>query len=184
MFPIIEDPKRKYKIKDYIDYLDRTRRTTGKSRYETHQLALSKETAKYYTLTEKEISMLNDIFKNEKLNNENDEQQQSVEEVPKFELDSSKEDPEIYRHGKRFLIVVGKTKAIQKFVEVMSYKIGHKCDFSYVAGRAHIDVLLDGYEKALEVINDKEFMNQFIVPYSKESYENETYFEIIGGVNE
>lgn len=182
MFPIIEDPKRKDKIKDYIDYLDRTRRTTGKSRYETHQLALSKETAKYYTLTEKEISMLDDIFKNEKLNNENDKQEQSVEEVveeaPKFEWDSSKEDQEIYRHGKRFLLVLGRPKAIQKFVEALSYKIGHKCDFSYIAGRAHIDVLPDGYEKALEAIKDKEFMNQFIVPFSIESYDNETYFVI------
>jgi len=67
MFPIIEDPKRLNKIQDYTDYLDRNRRTTGKSRYETHQIALSRETAKSYGLSDKEINMLDEIYKKEEV---------------------------------------------------------------------------------------------------------------------
>ena len=54
-----------------------------------------------------------------------------------------------------------------------------KCDFSFIAGRAHIDVLEEGYDLAIEAVNDEEFMKQFIVPYSQETYDNETYFEIL-----
>ena len=93
---------------------------------------------------------------------------------------TDKEDDELYKNGITVFWVSGRTKAIQRFVEVLSYKIGSKCDFSFTAGRAHIDVSKDGYDKAIEVINDKEFMKQFIVPYSTESYDNESYFEIIG----
>ena len=91
-----------------------------------------------------------------------------------------KEDDELYNNGITIIWMVGRTKAIQKFVEALSYKIGYKCDFSFFAGRAHIDVLKEGYEKAVEAVNDSEFMNRFIVPYSKEAYDNETYCEIIG----
>ena len=93
---------------------------------------------------------------------------------------SDKEDEELYRNGIRILWIAGRSKAIQKFVETLSYKIGSKCDFSFVAGRAHIDVSKDGYDKAVEAINDEEFMKRFIVPYSQETYDNETYFEVIG----
>ena len=91
-----------------------------------------------------------------------------------------KEDDELYKNGITIMWMAGRTKAIQKFIEALSYKIGHKCDFSFFAGRAHIDVLKEGYEKAVEAVNDSEFMNQFIVPYSRETYDNETYCEIIG----
>lgn len=90
-----------------------------------------------------------------------------------------REDEELYLNGVSVMLVAGRTKAIQKFVEALSYKIGSKCDFSFTAGRAHIDVFKDAYDKALEAVNDPEFMNQFIVPYSEESYYNETYFEIL-----
>lgn len=93
---------------------------------------------------------------------------------------TDKEDKELYRNGVRILWIAGRSKAIQKFVEALSYKIGSKCDFSFVAGRAHIDVSKDCYDKAVKAINDEEFMKQFIVPYSEETYDNETYFEIIG----
>lgn len=90
-----------------------------------------------------------------------------------------REDEELYLNGVSVMWVAGRTKAIQKFVEALSYKIGSKCDFSFVAGRAHIDVFKDAYDKAMEAVNDLEFMNQFIIPYSEESYYNETYFEIL-----
>lgn len=71
MFPIIEDPKRKDSIGDYIGYLDRTRRTTGESRYETHLRKLSKETASYYGLTNVEYDTLTVTLKKEEDKNEN-----------------------------------------------------------------------------------------------------------------
>ena len=92
---------------------------------------------------------------------------------------TDKEDEELYRNGITIRWAAGRTKAIQKFVEALSYKIGSKCDFSFTAGRAHIDVSMNSYKKALEVINDEEFMKQFIVPYSEETYDNETYFELL-----
>lgn len=93
---------------------------------------------------------------------------------------TDKEDDELYKNGITIMWMAGRSKAIQKFIEALSYKIGYKCDFSYTAGRAHIDVSKEGYDKAVEAINDEEFINQFIVPYSKEAYDNETYCIIIG----
>ena len=92
---------------------------------------------------------------------------------------TDKEDEELYRNGITIMWMAGRSKAIQKFVEALSYKIGSKCDFSFTAGRAHIDVSKDGYDKAIESINDEEFMNQFIVPYSEETYNDEIYCIII-----
>jgi len=92
---------------------------------------------------------------------------------------SDKEDEELYKHGITVMWVSGRTKSIQNFVEKLSYKIGHKCDFSFSAGRAHIDVLKKGYEKAVEFINNNDFIKQFIVSYSEETYNNGTYFEIL-----
>lgn len=93
---------------------------------------------------------------------------------------TDKEDEELYRNGITIMWMAGRTKAIQKFIEALSYRIGSKCDFSFTAGRAHIDVSKDGYDKAIEAVNDEEFMKQFIVPYSRETYDNETYCEVIG----
>lgn len=90
------------------------------------------------------------------------------------------EDPELFKNGVTIMIVAGRTKSIQKFIEALSYKIDSKCDFAFTAGRAHIDVSKDSYSKALEAIGEEGFMEQFIVPYSDESFENETYFEVIG----
>ena len=60
---------------------------------------------------------------------------------------TDKEDEELYRNGITIMWMAGRSKAIQKFVEALSYKIGSKCDFSFTAGRAHIDVSKDGYDK-------------------------------------
>ena len=93
---------------------------------------------------------------------------------------TDKEDEELYKNGVTIIWIAGRTKAIQQFVEELSYRIGSKCDFSFSAGRAHIDVSKDAYDKAVEVVNDRKFMKEFIVPYSKETYDNGTYFEVIG----
>lgn len=93
---------------------------------------------------------------------------------------TDREDEELYKNGITIMWMAGRAKAIQRFIEALSYKTGSKCDFSYTAGRAHIDVLKDGYDKAIEAVNDKEFMRQFIVPYSEETYDDETYCEVVG----
>lgn len=93
---------------------------------------------------------------------------------------TDEEDENLYRNGITVMWLAGRTKAIQRFVEALSYKIGSKCDFSFTAGRAHIDVSRDSYNKAIEIVNDSEFMQEFIVPYSRETYDNETYLEVIG----
>lgn len=92
---------------------------------------------------------------------------------------TDEEDKELYKNGITVLWVAGRTKAIQKFVEELSYKINSKCDFSFTAGRAHIDVAKESYNKTLEMVNKEEFMKQFVVPYSRETYDNETYFEVL-----
>lgn len=98
-----------------------------------------------------------------------------------FEWSDEEEDPELYNSGARILVVAGRTTSIQNFVKKLSYRIGYKCDFSFTAGRAHIDVLnnKDAISKATLAIQDAEWMSQFLVPYSKESYDNGTYFEIL-----
>ena len=90
---------------------------------------------------------------------------------------SDSEDTELYRNGVTFMWAAGRTKAIQKFVEELSYKAGHKCNFAWTAGRAHMDTSREGLSKVMETIRDGKFVNKFIVPYSKESYNDETYFE-------
>lgn len=92
---------------------------------------------------------------------------------------TDKEDDELYKNGITVMWVAGRTKAIQSFVEALSNRIGSKCDFAFTAGRAHIDVLKIDYDKAFEAVNNEEFMREFIVPYSRETYDNETYFEVI-----
>nr|DAG94166.1 MAG TPA: hypothetical protein [Herelleviridae sp.] len=96
----------------------------------------------------------------------------------KFVWDNDKEDQELRLHGVTLIIATGRAKAIQNFVEKLSYKINSKCDFAFTAGRAHIDVSKDALNKAIDAINDEEFMNQFIVPYSEETFDNETYFQV------
>ena len=53
---------------------------------------------------------------------------------------TDKEDEELYRNGITIMWMAGRSKAIQKFVEALSYKIDSKCDFSFTAGRVYIDV--------------------------------------------
>lgn len=92
---------------------------------------------------------------------------------------TDKEDPELVKNGVTILWVAGRTKSLQNFVEKLSKRIGSKCDFSWSAGRAHVECFREAKYNALEAINDEEFMQQFIVPYSKETYDNGTYFEIL-----
>ena len=70
---------------------------------------------------------------------------------------TEQEDDEILKNGTTIMWAAGCTKAIQRFVENLSNKVG--------------------VEAALKLIEDKEYMKQFYVEYSDESYENETYFE-------
>lgn len=85
------------------------------------------------------------------------------------------EDKDIYENGKTVLWITGTRKAIQNFVEVLSNEIGHKCDFSYIGGRAHIDVMADGYEKAKVKVFDKKFMGKFV----NKNIDDENYFEVL-----
>lgn len=62
-FVVIEETQRKNKIEDYKEYLDRTRRTNGKTRFDTHQTMMARNTARYYGLSEKEILSLDEEFK-------------------------------------------------------------------------------------------------------------------------
>ena len=96
-----------------------------------------------------------------------------------FEWNPEKEDDELYRHGKTFMWIAGRSSAVQKFVEALSYKIKHKCDFSVIAGRFHVEVTQEGYQAAREAVTDLNFISQFIVPYSEQSYADKTYFEIL-----
>lgn len=94
-----------------------------------------------------------------------------------FTWDLDKEDPEIVKNGLVLTWLVGRSSAIQKFIEALSYKIGYKCDFAFTAGRAHIDVPRDGYAEARKALEDTDFIKPFIVPYSNESYDNGTYLD-------
>lgn len=96
----------------------------------------------------------------------------------KFEWTDT-EDDELYNNGVTIIWVAGRSKAIQRFVEELSYKIGYKCDYAFTGGRAHVDVSLLGYSEALEIVKNIEFMKQFIVPYSKKTWDDETYLEIL-----
>lgn len=78
---------------------------------------------------------------------------------------SDLEDPEIVKNGVTVCFVDGRSKAIQKFVEKASYRIGYKVDFSYMAGIAHIDVLPEGARLLRELIKNKSFMKNFLCDY-------------------
>lgn len=95
-----------------------------------------------------------------------------------FEWNPDKEDDDLYHNGKTFMWINGRSAAVQKFVEALSYKIKFKCDFSRLAGRCHVEVSHEGYNAAIAAVTDNEFMKQFIVPYSQETYMNGTYFEV------
>lgn len=90
---------------------------------------------------------------------------------------TDKEDPEVLNKGTTIMWAAGRTKAIQRFVEDLSNKVGAKADWCFQAGRAHIEIMPEGVEAAMKLINDEEFMKQYYVEYSDESYKNETYFQ-------
>lgn len=96
-----------------------------------------------------------------------------------FSWDLEKEDEEITKNGTTVLLLAGRSNAIQKFVEDLSNRIEAKCDWSYCGGRAHVDTLIEHAEKAKKAISDSEWLNSYIVPYSEESWENKTYFEVL-----
>lgn len=54
----MNEPKRENPVKDYVDYLKRTARTSGKSLLQHHQEAISKEVARDYGLTKEQILQL------------------------------------------------------------------------------------------------------------------------------
>lgn len=56
---------RENKVQDYLDYIDRTRRTTGETRYDVHQKALTRETGRCYGLTNKELADIGELLKTE-----------------------------------------------------------------------------------------------------------------------
>ena len=51
---------------------------------------------------------------------------------------ADKEDEELYKNGITIMWMVGRTKAIQKFIEALSYRIGSKCDFSFTAFKRNL----------------------------------------------
>ena len=84
--PELEIDKNRDAIKDYIAYIDRTRRTTGQSRYEIHQLMMTRNTGLYYGLSDKDFELLNKQFLDElNENNNTTEEINEVSEEPKVE---------------------------------------------------------------------------------------------------
>lgn len=56
---------RETKVQDYLGYIDRSRRTSGETRYEVHQKELTKETGRCYGLTNKELEEIGEQLKKE-----------------------------------------------------------------------------------------------------------------------
>ena len=101
----------------------------------------------------------------------------------KFVWDKDTEDPNIKENGKVFMWVHGGSVAVQRFVEALSKHIRYKCDWDYIAGQAHIDVLPEGLPAAKAAVMDEAWMAQFIVPHTDESAITGTYFNIMAYVN-
>lgn len=99
--------------------------------------------------------------------------------MDKFSWDSECEDSELVKTGITVLLLAGRSTAIQKFVEDLSYKIRAKCDWSYCGGRAHVEVPKGYADKARMAISDSEWLNSYKVPYSDETWNNGTYFEVL-----
>lgn len=59
---IVPEKDRENKINEYIEYLDRTRRTNHLTRFDLHKHELSHLTAVYYGITEKEYEELGKEF--------------------------------------------------------------------------------------------------------------------------
>lgn len=59
------DVQHKDKIKDYIAYIDRIRRTTTFSRLHVHRLELTRQVGISYGLTEKDFKDCEQLFKSE-----------------------------------------------------------------------------------------------------------------------
>lgn len=57
---LVEDKPRENAIKDYVEYLNRRARTSSKTQWELHQELLSREVARSYGLTEKQIAQLDE----------------------------------------------------------------------------------------------------------------------------
>lgn len=60
-----EDKKRESIEQDYIEYIDRCRRNTSKSRLDIHNLKNTRNVGLYYGLTEKELDNFTARFENE-----------------------------------------------------------------------------------------------------------------------
>lgn len=95
-----------------------------------------------------------------------------------FTWDLNKMDENIFSHGEIVVWVTGGKSAIQKFVETLSHRIGQKCDWGYIGGRAHIDTLPENVPAAKQAILDTDWVRQFIIPVTDETFANGTYFGI------
>lgn len=96
---------------------------------------------------------------------------------------SEMEDDELFHHGVTVVWLDATAKAAQNFVERMSYKIGHKVDYSYTAGRAHVEVMPEGVDAFREAMDDVAFMDTFYVlsnAYLDAAGHSEFRFRIIG----
>lgn len=70
---------------------------------------------------------------------------------------TDKRDEDIFNNGFTFAWVKGDGADIQAFVEFLSYTIGHKVDWSYANGRAHLVVLRDGFRAATKYITENPY---------------------------
>lgn len=93
----------------------------------------------------------------------------------KFTWDPEECDEHLFKEGCAVMIASGRSKAAQKVVEALSYEINSKCDFRIVGGRIIILVDKKKYDEASDILYS-DWIKGYVVPYSHESYDNETYF--------
>lgn len=92
---------------------------------------------------------------------------------------NNEEDSYIRQNGITVLIASGSAKLIQNFVKALSYKIRAKCDWSFCGGKAHIEVLPEYVTSAKDLIENPEYMKQFIKEYPYNNDEDKDYFQIL-----
>lgn len=93
----------------------------------------------------------------------------------KFTWDPEECDNHLFKEGSPVFTAVGRSKAAQKVVEALSYEIDSKCDFRIVAGRIIILVDKEKTDDAFDILYS-DWIKGYVVPYSNESYDDETYF--------
>lgn len=96
-------------------------------------------------------------------------------DTEKFTWDTERCDDHLFKEGSPVLTAVGRSKAAQKVVEALSYEIDSKCDFRIVAGHIIILVEKEKVAEAFDILYSDRIKG-YVVPYSDESYDDETYF--------